>query len=111
MTSIAKQSNFTFTFFASTMQWPKAIKHLNKKYLFFLEENVHGNRKEKRDGRQKMKAAITSSEHVSLVGRGKSRTRVTSICILCTVQCAPPDFSSSGIQNPLLCNHDNVLLN
>ena len=82
MTSIAKQPNFTFTFLR--LKWPKAIKHLNKKYLFLLEENVHGNRKEKRDGRQKMKAAITSSEHVSLVGREKSGTRVRIICTLCT---------------------------
>ena len=74
MTSIAKQSNFTFTFFASTMQWPKAIKHLNKKYVFLLEQIEHGNREEKRVGRQKMKAAITSSEHVSLVGREKWTT-------------------------------------
>ena len=109
MRSIAKQPNFTFT--CLRLQWSKAIKHLNKKYVFLLEQIEHGNREEKRVGRQKMKAVITSSEHVSLVRRGKSRTRVTSICILCTVQCAPPNFSSSGIQNPLLCNHDNVLLN
>ena len=104
MRSIAKQPNFTFT--CLRLQWSKAIKHLNKKYLFLLEENVHGNRKEKRDGRQKMKAAITSSEHVSLVRRGKSRTRVTSICILCTSR-----LFFFWDPKSALCNHDNVLLN
>ena len=72
MTSIAKQPNFTFTFLR--LKWPKAIKHLNKKYVFLLEQIEHGNREEKRVGRQKMKAAITSREHVSLVGREKWNT-------------------------------------
>ena len=104
MRSIAKQPNFTFT--CLRLQWSKAIKHLNEKYVFLLEQIEHGNREEKRVGRQKMKAAITSSEHVSLVGRGKVEHVSQAFA-----HCAPTDFSSSGIQNPLLCNHDNVLLN
>ena len=81
--------------------WDKVLKngcfYSFPKYLVLLEGIEHGNSKEKRVGRPKMKAAITSSEHVSQVGRGKSRTCVTSICIYC----ASPDFSSSWIQNPL----------
>ena len=84
----------------------KSHKTFKQKISVLLEQIEHGNREEKRVGRQKMKAAITSSEHVSLVGRGKVEHVSQAFA-----HCAPTDFSSSGIQNPLLCNHDNVLLN
>ena len=67
-----KTTKLYFHLFTSTMV--KSHKTFKQKYVFLLEQIEHGNREEKRVGRQKMKATITSSEHVSLVGREKWNT-------------------------------------
>ena len=74
--------------FTSTMAVSQ--KTINNENVVLLEVN----RKEKRVGRQKMKAAITGSERVSLVGREKWNTCQNHMHI---AHCAPPDFSYSGV--------------